>query len=300
MTSNQENQKNNPSVLVVGLTKNSAETIKAEVSGIYSALMKFEVLHFFVIESDSDDNTIEKLKELEVDIANFRYQSLGILKNKIPLRTERIAYCRNQYLDEINNNMLYKNIDYVVMADLDGMNDLISEKAFLSCWDKTDWDVCTANQRGPYYDIWPLRHKHWSPNDCWSQYIFLVNNGLTIKKAKFAAVYSRMVEIDEHLDWIEVDSAFGGLAVYRRETLSDARYIGVDEYGEEICEHLSLNAKIKSKGCRIFINPKLINAGYTRHTKRFKQNPLLKSIKKMMTLLTNNAFFHPSLSDRKI
>ena len=284
-------------ILVVGLTKNSAETIKEEISRIYSALMKFEDVHFFVIESDSDDNTIEKLLELKVELKNFRYHSLGIIKEKMPLRTERIAYCRNRYLDEIKSNVLYKDIEYVIMADLDGMNDLIAEEAFLSCWDKEDWDVCTANQRGPYYDVWPLRHKHWSPNDCWAQYKFFVKNGLSVKKSKFAAVYSRMVEIDEHLDWIEVDSAFGGLAVYRRETLSDVRYIGVDECGEEICEHLSLNAQIKSKGYRIFINPKLINAGYTRHTRRFKQNPLVKFINKIMGSVASNPLFHPSLSE---
>jgi hypothetical protein len=284
-------------ILVVGLTKNSAETIKEEISKIYSALMKFTVVHFFVIESDSNDATIEKLQDLEVELANFRYHSLGVIKEKLPLRTERIAYCRNRYLDEIKSNVLYKDIEYVIMADLDGMNDLIAEEAFLSCWDKEDWDVCTANQRGPYYDIWPLRHKDWSPNDCWSQYKFLVKNGLSVKKSKFAAVYSRMVEIDEHLDWIEVDSAFGGLAVYRRETLSGVRYVGVDEFGEEICEHLSLNAQIKSKGYRIFINPKLINAGYTRHTRRFKQNPLIKSIKKIISAFANNVLFHPSLSE---
>ena len=157
--------------------------------------------------------------------------------------------------------------------------------------------MCTANQRGPYYDVWPLRHKHWSPNDCWAQYKFFVKNGLSVKKSKFAAVYSRMVEIDEHLDWIEVDSAFGGLAVYRRETLSDVQYIGVNEFGEEICEHLSLNAQIKSKGYRIFINPKLINAGYTRHTRRFKQNPLVKFINKIMGSVASNPLFHPSLSE---
>ncbi len=283
-------------ILVVGLTKNSAETIKEEISRIYTALMKFEIVHFFIIESDSSDNTIDKLKELEAEMVNFRYHSLGVINKKIPLRTERIAYCRNRYLDEIKNNVLYKDIEYVIMADLDGLNDLISEEAFLSCWNKEDWAVCTANQRGPYYDIWPLRHKHWSPNDCWSQYKFLVNNGLSVKKSKFAAVYSRMVEIDEHLDWIEVDSAFGGLAVYRRETLSDVRYVGVDVFGEEICEHLSLNAQIKSQGYRIFINPKLINAGYTRHTRRFKQNQLVKSIKKMMSIFSKNTFLHPSLS----
>jgi len=244
-----------------------------------AALKKFSALQWLIIESDSQDKTIEKLKKIEKEVQNFRFLSLGILEDTFPLRTARIAYCRNMYLDEINKNPLYRDIDYVIVADLDGMNDLITEEAFLSCWKHDVWGVCTANQRGPYYDIWALRHRDWSPNDCWRHYEFLAKHKVSVKQAKFAAVYSRMIEIDENHKWIEVESAFGGLAVYRRETLCDVQYSGLNEYGEEICEHVSLNEQIRSKGYHIFINPKLINTGYTMHTRRFQRNHFLKIIK---------------------
>jgi len=269
--------------LLVGLTKNSSKTIEHEVLQLSAALKRFAALQWLIIESDSKDNTIEKLTKLQINIKNFRFLSLGVLKDTFPLRTARIAYCRNIYLDEINKNPFYKDIDYVIVADLDGMNDLITEEAFLSCWKHDVWGVCTANQRGPYYDIWPLRHKDWSPNDCWSQYEFLVHHNVSVQKSKFAAVYSRMIEIDESLNWIEVESAFGGLAVYRRDALCDVQYIGLNEDGEEMCEHLSLNEQIRAKGYRIFINPKLINTGYTRHTRRFQRNHFLKITKKLFS-----------------
>jgi len=82
----------------------------------------------------------------------------------------------------------------------------------------------------------------------------------------WAALYSKMINIPEPENWIEVDSAFGGLAVYRRRCLDGVTYSGLTEDGEEICEHVPMHRRLKDKGCRIFINPRLINAGVTEHS----------------------------------
>jgi hypothetical protein len=73
-------------------------------------------------------------------------------------------------------------------------------------------------------------------------------------------------------EWIEVESAFGGLAIYKREALleSNGRYIGLNKNGEEIVDHASLHLGITQNGYKIFINPKLINTDYTEHTAGFK------------------------------
>jgi hypothetical protein len=260
------------------VARDASLTLRKDLSTLSSALGGFAELHWLVIESDSRDDTAQILRALEGETASFRSISLGALQDTLPLRTERIAHCRNRYLDEIQGNALYKDIDYVIVADLDGLNDSLTEAAVRSCWDREDWDVCTANQGGPYYDVWALRHRDWSPNDCWSQYEFLAIHDPTARNSKHTAVYSRMVRIHEDHDWIEVDSAFGGLAVYRRHTLSDVRYVGVDEFGREACEHVSLNGQIRSKGHRIFINPKLINARLTPLTRRFERWSLLRRL----------------------
>jgi hypothetical protein len=85
-----------------------------------------------------------------------------------------------------------------------------------------------------------------------------------------------MIVIDPTEDWIEVDSAFGGLAIYRRHALSRVRYIGLGEAGQEICEHVSLNSQIRSNGYRVFINPMLVNAALTEHARQQLLIPLLK------------------------
>ena len=254
--------------LFVGLAKNCSQSIKTDIAKIQSALKEFNYVQWLVVESDSRDATVKKLGELEREIKNFRYVSLGALRKDFPLRTARIAHCRNHYLGELNGNPIYAHIDYVIVADLDGVNDQLTQRGLLSCWARDDWDVCTANQRGPYYDVWALRHKTWSPNDCWSQYRFLMEHGLSANESLFVAIHSRMIKIDENLDWIEVGSSFGGLAIYRRKALEGAQYVGLDDEGGMVCEHVQLHATLRAHGGRIFINPALINTGYTSHTKK--------------------------------
>jgi len=263
-------------ILVVGVARDCQKSVRGEVLRLFESLKSCRMLHWLVIESDSSDKTVDTLRDLEKEVPGFRFISLGSLRMQMQIRTQRIAHCRNAYLDELKSNPLYADIDYVVVADLDGVNNLATSGGFASCWLRSDWDVCTANQRGPYYDIWALRHHLWSPNDCWQQYHFLLAMKAKREAALWAAIYTKMITIDESNDWIEVDSAFGGLAVYRRRTLDGIRYAGVDEAGEPVCEHVSLNNKIRSSGYRIFINPKLINTAGTEHSHQRKAVQCLK------------------------
>lgn len=255
-------------ILVAGVARNCEKTIQRDVLTLFASLRNCRGLSFLVVESDSSDKTIGALRTLERDLPNFRFISLGSLQQAIPIRTQRIAHCRNVYLEELKSNPLYADIDYVVVADLDGVNDLITPEGFASCWTRSDWDVCTANQRGPYFDIWALRHRLWSPNDCWQQLDFLLAHKVPKEVAFRAAVLTKMITIDEREEWIEVDSAFGGLAVYRRHALDSAQYFGLDKAGDFVCEHVSLNNQIRSHGYRIFINPSLINTVEKSHTRQ--------------------------------
>jgi hypothetical protein len=252
--------------LVVGTVRNVAHHLDAEIGRIRSAFSRFGGLSWFLVESDSSDATLAELQRLSQGISGFRFVSLGNLRETMPKRTARLAHCRNAYLQTIRSDPAYRDVDYVVMVDLDGVCDLLTAEGVMSCWDRSDWDVCTANQRGPYYDIWALRHESWCPGDCWQQNAFLARRGLEPASALFASVYSRMLVIPESADWIEVDSAFGGLAIYRRAALQAGNYVGLTDSGEEQCDHPTLHATLRASGLRLFINPKLINTGYTEHS----------------------------------
>jgi hypothetical protein len=272
------------SISVAGVARNCGNCIVSDIKHIQKALTGFLNVQFFIVESDSDDDTVEKLEYLKSTIKNFHYVTLGKLKNKIPKRTERIAFCRNRYLEEFENNMLFANSEYVLISDLDGTNELLDKKGILSCLEIGNWDVCTANQLGLYYDIWAFRHPLISPNDCWKVYSFMTNElGLKVKSAKRKAFKSRMFWIKKSVKPFEVDSAFGGLAIYKRHVLTGIRYKGVDENGTEVCEHVALNKQIKEKGGKIYINPKLINCyPPTQYVKSGFKKMLLKLNHKLL------------------
>ena len=264
-------------VLVVGTARNCARYIKEDILEFQSALQDFNQVHWLVIESDSKDNTLAKLNELAENIARFRFISLGMLSKEYPLRTARIAFCRNTYLKELRENQIYREINFVVVMDLDGINQLVTVQAISSCFIRDDWDVCTANQQDYYHDIWALRHNLWCPNDCWQQFQFHIQFGLSHKKAVRTAVKAKQIVIPKDTDWIEVDSAFGGMAIYHRRVLENGKYIGIREDGTKICEHVTLHRQIKEQGFKIFINPALINGTRTNHGKRFI-NYVLKQV----------------------
>ncbi len=255
------------SVLIVGLARNCERTLEVDFGRLDAALASARKRRFLVVESDSTDATVDVLKRMARRHEHFRYVLLGTLADRYPKRTERLAHCRNHYIDMIQALPEYRDVTFVAMADMDGVNTHIDEAAVRSCWERSDWDVCAANQAGPYYDIWALRHPVWSPNDCWQQMRFLDESGGNHFRAMYASVFSRMVTIPPHADWIEVDSAFGGLAIYRRDALNDARYVGLSADGTELCEHVAFHADIRARGGRVFINPALINAAVNDYAK---------------------------------
>jgi hypothetical protein len=164
---------------------------------------------------------------------------------------------------------------------------LISLEAVKSCLENREWDVCTANQNGPYYDIWALRHEQWNPTDCWKQLEFFRRYIKYPEKALQMAVLSKMIRIPPHSNWIRVDSAFGGFAIYRREVLNHGEYTGRDNRGSPICEHVPLHEELTKAGFKIFINPKLINTKRTDHSQHPRvYKKILRLIKYPVKILT--------------
>jgi hypothetical protein len=226
----------------------------------------FASVSFLLVESDSSDQSLRILGQLERDVPNFSFVSMGNLTPRHPMRCDRIAQCRNVYVEMVRNDPRYRHVDYVLSADLDGINDRLTGEAILSSWDTDiDWGGITANQSLGYYDIWALRHKSWSPVDCWAAYNDLVKTAGP-RQALEACVASKQIRIPPDAGLIEVDSACGGFCIYQREAFLCGRYVGVDEDGKEVNEHVAFHAALRAKGYRIYINPAMINADFNEHT----------------------------------
>ena len=260
---------NEKPVLVVGIVKDIEKTLKGDIKKIGMALSFFKDIHWFLVESDSSDKSQQTLLEMKDINKNFDFISIKIPVNSYNFRTERLAMARNKYLAHIRDHIDPIEFPYIVIADFNLLNNKLSMESVISSWSRTDWDVVTANQSSRYYDIWALRHPLWSPNDCWEQHEFLKKYVKTPEIVNSYSLRSRMIKIPKDSDWIVVDSAFGGFAIYRSSfLLNDVNYEGKNDAGNMICEHVPFNQKIKELGGRIFINTNLINAHYTDHSRR--------------------------------
>lgn len=270
-------------VLVVGIVRDVASTIEIDISRFKKAFAGFRTTKFFLVESDSVDQSVQVLATLKSNEKYLSFVSLGSLKDKFPTRAERLAYARNVYLNALENNREYKDCSILVVADFNDLNKLLTRHAVESVFLDSYWSVRTANQTGPYYDIWALRHPIWSPNDCWESHQFLRRYRKFPELALYAAVNSRMIKIPKFSEPIAVESAFGGLGIYKRDAIIGKRYAGIDQdTGREVCEHVPLNQSIARENLIIEVYPKLINMKKTDHTDRFG---LIKSIIRIMRYL---------------
>ena len=253
------------SALIVGVVRNVESSIRIDVERLRSAFSNFIKIEFFVVESNSHDNSIEVLGELAREQSDFSFKTIADPENTH--RTVSLANARNEYLNFLMQIPDRNKPDYVVVADFNNLNKLLTRESVATCWENDEWDVCTANQAGNYYDIWALRHEFWSPNDCWSHFNFLADLGIRKDRAYSIAINSRMIRLRPDHKWVEVDSAFGGLAIYKTVSLLGAVYTGQLDSGDAVCEHVPLHNQIRNNGFKIFINPGLINFLYTDHSK---------------------------------
>jgi len=183
---------------------------------------------------------------------------LGKLSPSIPSRTQRLSHCRNQIVNAVRDDPKYQTVDYVMLADLDGVNELLTTEKIAQCWTVPEnWDVVCANQLNYYYDIWALRHPHWNPYNYVAQYQNLVS-WMGEHQAHQLAIGVKQIKLDLTQKLIPVDSAFGGLAIYKKEAYITGVY-GFPESLVEETEHVPFHQKITTQGYKIFINPAFIN-----------------------------------------
>lgn len=267
-------------VLVVGIIKNVANSLQIDISIISEALTDFSEIHWFLVESASTDSTVNLLPTLAKKVKNFKYKSVDV-NPAHNFRTEIMASARNEYLLYIREQVNPTIFPYIVIADFNLLNNKLTRTAVISSWQRTDWDVVTANQSGRYYDIWALRHDLWSPNDCWQYHQFMKKYVKFPELVNTYSLRSRMLKIPKESDWIAVDSAFGGFAIYKSEFLMQHLcYLGKTQQNEMICEHIALNSHLKKIGAKIYINTSLINTHYTDHSHRMKIVPTVIRILK--------------------
>ena len=258
-------------IVIASIARNIGDTFHLDYGRICAAFSDYNILKWVIVESNSEDNSIEVLRNYS---QRYGHLQIEILKKETSLsvfRTEKLADARNKYIEILNKIKETNDVSYLVVCDLNNLNKKLDIKSVRSCFKTSNnWAAVTANQDGPYYDVWALRHKYWNNYDCWDRYEVLKGFYPNSSLALWDSVYSKMIKISKHTPWIQVDSAFGGVAIYDASYINNCKYIGAGTNGKQICEHISFNNGVLKNEGLIYINPKFINFKLTDHSRRKK------------------------------
>ena len=244
----------NKSITFVGCARNCVSAIRNSVGVMQSLGQYFGSFTIAVFENDSTDGTKELLKTLQTEGVLTVIQHDGLDKH-LPLRTERIAFGRNQLLNYVRK----QNSEYFCVADLDGiLGDASAVDGFLSNFALEDcWDAVFPINRGIYYDIWTFRH----PEICMDDYERRMNQ--IVPAFSDQNILDLCLHSIQNLDfskltaWLKVDSAFGGIGLYKTASFAYSSYFGFKD-GYEVTDHLAFHEKARLQGATFYINPSFI------------------------------------------
>jgi len=235
-----ESKAEKSTVVIAGLCRNTPKFLflKSYLCHIGSLFKDYRIVLY---ENDSTDDTLSNLLKWELNDhkvkiiteklnwpPNEQDHSLG--------RRKRMAYYRNKLL---HWTILYKT-DYIIMLDTDisySYEGILNTIGY-------NLDVCGSNglfyrnENGPqrlYFDSWAYR-------DIGKEYDSKTN----------------LLYLNRGEDPYEVDSCFGGMAIYKSNVLDKVFYT------EKDCDHVTLHEQIRNNGYKVWLNPSQITL-YTEH-----------------------------------
>jgi hypothetical protein len=163
----------------------------------------------------------------------------------------------------------------VVVMDMDDVNRKIENFSYaLKLVVDGELDVATANQHIQYYDLWALRTgrelercRHLpAAASCRLQRDFkLPEEFKWLSDLSFNLLRSvQKSNSYANVEYTEVVSAFGGVAVYDARTAAASvdAYAGTTADGFEVCEHVPLHEHIVKSGGKVGIVRSFTNTGW--------------------------------------
>ena len=282
--------------VIAGCACNCGEFLPTVLKNVAQLATLFEATRFVFVENNSTDQTRVLLEEWVRERPTARLITLGDLARQIPAKTVRLTVARNRYLEALSEPDGGGDYDYLIVLDLDSVNaeafDLEKFRQALAFLEREeDRAGLFANARPCYYDIWALRHAVWCPTDCWG----LARKLEPLFKKNLAyllAVYSRQIHIPAHRAPIEVDSAFGGLAIYKIPAIVGSRYCGTSPEGGELCEHVAFHKSIVNQGKRLYIFPALEVVAPPGHLLKSERLKTAKAIFSRVVLNVRRGYYN--------
>ena len=237
-------------VIFVGICRDNGGEIEIVLDYIKQTANYFLDYRIIIFENDSKDNTLKTLQDFQSKDPNLTIISKKFYVTKRP-SIKFLADARNYYINEMKKRK-YASFDYVIVVDMDmtygwDMRSVIYPFSLVNKWDVS----CSNgiwNQYYNMYDKFAFRKGADNKTDVYlglndfenkSYYYneYLVNFNLFFKPTD---------------DLVEVNSCFGGLAIYKKRIIQGCKYDSI----KDDCEHVPFNNCVKKKNHgRIKLNP---------------------------------------------
>ncbi len=209
--------------IICGIIKNGGHCFEFSKQEILKIGKLFKDFKIVIYENNSTDNT----KELYQRWASTEPRLIFLNENWSDnfqnhytprfgdFRTELIAYARNQVMKFIEAHV-EEDYRFVFMMDLDEFEPIDTDQ-IVKCFKHPiqEWDALFSFG---IYDIFALVHPEFKERPeiiGWEDFDKIAHN---IKKK-----FSNMIENEK---WLKVDSGYGGLAIYKRDSIKGCFYSG--------------------------------------------------------------------------
>jgi len=260
-------------VLICGVCKDVSFSVENTIQSIERLGAQFNDYQVIIYENNSTDNTAQLFSdwalknEKVIFISEFLSQqelikSVGFSN---PAREELIARARNIVLQEAMKPV-YDDYSYLVMADLDftipwNVNEIVNSVAV-----DEEWDCICANgidPNGVMYDRYAYR-----------DHLFPIGPELQGWRLWWETeVLQYLLRFDPSVDGlIPVYSAFGGLAIYKRNAIRNCYYSAKPTKDLEIYLKKSI---MQSPGDAVGVQNYFNSAGFRQISTKNKKIPIV-------------------------
>lgn len=240
----------NSTVLFCCLARNLggiAEYTIARIEYLASFFKKYKIL---IYENDSNDNTRDILLDWKYknDNVELILENLNKKRHEQDTSLERttdMAYYRNQYLSKAKRNDFY-NMDYTIVFDSDidggwsyfGICNSFSYNFDVVCSNSLLYRTRDSITERLFYDTFAYRP-------------------LNKESSENHSIYN-LLQFKVGQEPFRVNSAFGGMAIYKSSVLHNVEYKSYD------CDHPTLHRQLREFGYNIWLNPSQIVL-YNKH-----------------------------------
>lgn len=255
----------NASVSICSIVRDCERNLIKNRDRIEQLRLLFQNSEVIVFENDSKDNTRQELLDWQdnssgVHVFYADYGSVTIPTNNKDngnkyfsiSRIEKMAAFRNKYINYLNSSDFKR--DFVIVIDLDisnfDLDGVVHSFGMSNYWDSISANGTSISKKfkAQYHDSYALIESG------------KINEAQTEQSIYFNR--ERFSFLKPGLPLFQVDSAYGGIAIYKWTALQKINYSYLPNSDSQVgskSEHVALHLKMKENGFhRIFINPSML------------------------------------------